>query len=228
MTSNESEKTKLCYQNDLKRITKDNSHGITSKSGDFEIDQENRENIDPLLMKVSPPKIQNKPDANDISPYRSRKRKRDEVDTDDEDDIVGPGWELLDPTPNVHDLFETFNRRFFKSKLVNVQVRWHKDDPTRTASCRNYSDGTIKIALNENLLSLRTRRDLVEVLLVSELSVYAFQFLNYFRKCFSIRILEARDDTCICVSAWDFRTGRRRAWTIFYEYDEANQQRVWC
>lgn len=40
--------------------------------------------------------------------------------------IVDERWELLDPHPNVHDLFVQFDAMFFERKLVNagVEVRW--------------------------------------------------------------------------------------------------------
>ena len=40
--------------------------------------------------------------------------------------IVDERWELLDPHPNVHDLFVQFDAMFFERRLVNagVEVRW--------------------------------------------------------------------------------------------------------
>lgn len=40
--------------------------------------------------------------------------------------IVDERWELLDPHPNVHDLFVQFDAMFFDRKLMNagVEVRW--------------------------------------------------------------------------------------------------------
>ena len=40
--------------------------------------------------------------------------------------IVDKRWELLDPHPNVHDLFVQFDAMFFERRLVNagVEVRW--------------------------------------------------------------------------------------------------------
>ena len=40
--------------------------------------------------------------------------------------IVDERWELLDPHPNVHDLFVQFDAMFFDRRLVNagVEVRW--------------------------------------------------------------------------------------------------------
>ena len=40
--------------------------------------------------------------------------------------IVDERWELLDPHPNIHDLFVQFDAMFFDRRLVNsgVEVRW--------------------------------------------------------------------------------------------------------
>ena len=40
--------------------------------------------------------------------------------------IVDERWELLDPHPNIHDLFVLFDAMFFERVLVNasVEVRW--------------------------------------------------------------------------------------------------------
>lgn len=40
--------------------------------------------------------------------------------------VVDERWELLDPHPNVHDIFVQFDAMFFERKLVNagVEVRW--------------------------------------------------------------------------------------------------------
>ena len=40
--------------------------------------------------------------------------------------IVDDRWELLDPHPNIHDLFVAFDGMFFERRLVEagVEVRW--------------------------------------------------------------------------------------------------------
>lgn len=43
--------------------------------------------------------------------------------------VVDERWELLDPHPDIHDLFVLFDAMFFERRLVNagVEVRWsHK------------------------------------------------------------------------------------------------------
>ena len=40
--------------------------------------------------------------------------------------IVDASWELVDPTPNIHQLFVDFDSMFFSGKLTNagVEVKW--------------------------------------------------------------------------------------------------------
>lgn len=40
--------------------------------------------------------------------------------------IVDASWEVVDPVPNIHQLFVDFDAMFFKSALVNsgVEVKW--------------------------------------------------------------------------------------------------------
>ena len=37
---------------------------------------------------------------------------------------VDPALELLDPNPNIHQLFQLFDTQFFWGKLVAVEVKW--------------------------------------------------------------------------------------------------------
>ena len=38
--------------------------------------------------------------------------------------LIDPVWELIDPVPDVHMLFCTFNDQFFWGKLRAVMVSW--------------------------------------------------------------------------------------------------------
>lgn len=38
--------------------------------------------------------------------------------------LVDPSWEMLDPNPNIFDLFLTFNHQFFWERLLGVEVKW--------------------------------------------------------------------------------------------------------
>ncbi|XP_056404065.1 DNA-dependent metalloprotease SPRTN [Hyla sarda] len=80
--------------------------------------------------------------------------------------VVDPSWELLDPSPNIHELFLQFNAMFFWGKLVGVEVKWsHR--MTLCAGVCSYEGrgGLCSIRLSKPLLMLRPRKDLVETLL---------------------------------------------------------------
>ncbi len=38
--------------------------------------------------------------------------------------IVDDTWELIDPVPNIHDLFLQFNQAYFDGLLAGVEVKW--------------------------------------------------------------------------------------------------------
>lgn len=38
--------------------------------------------------------------------------------------IVDESWELIDPVPNIHDLFLQFNDAYFDGRLAGVEVKW--------------------------------------------------------------------------------------------------------
>ncbi|XP_050293686.1 DNA-dependent metalloprotease SPRTN isoform X2 [Anthonomus grandis grandis] len=89
--------------------------------------------------------------------------------------LVDPSWEVIDPTPDVHVLFITFNKRFFWDKLGSVTVSWSK----RMTSCAGICSyqgrgGMCSITLSEPLLKLRPRKDLVETLLHEMIHAYLF------------------------------------------------------
>ena len=42
--------------------------------------------------------------------------------------IVDPVWELLDPLPDIHDLFVQFNIGYFDGMLGSVEVKWSASD----------------------------------------------------------------------------------------------------
>ena len=83
--------------------------------------------------------------------------------------IVDPEWEKIDPHPNIDVLFDQFDATFFGSKLrSHVKVRWSKPMKSRVGSCRRHEKtGYYVISLSWPLLELRSRRDIVESLLVS-------------------------------------------------------------
>lgn len=83
--------------------------------------------------------------------------------------IVHPDWETVDPTPDVHSLFGAFDIKFFQGKLRCVELEWSKRMYQCAGICyqrRNRMGMSIIIRLSEPLLKLRSRRNLIETLLV--------------------------------------------------------------
>ncbi|XP_972573.2 DNA-dependent metalloprotease dvc-1 [Tribolium castaneum] len=89
--------------------------------------------------------------------------------------LIDPSWELVDPTPDIHNLFIAFDQRFFWNKLVAVCVSWSKKMTSCAGIC-SYSGrgGLCSITLSEPLLKLRPRKDLVETLLHEMIHAYLF------------------------------------------------------
>ncbi|KAM7536206.1 hypothetical protein Aperf_G00000104582 [Anoplocephala perfoliata] len=85
--------------------------------------------------------------------------------------IVDPIWEIVDPTPDVHELFVDFDSRFFEGKLKSVKVFWSKRMTVTAGTC-SYDESQCSIRLSEPLLKLRPRRDLVETLLHEMIHAY--------------------------------------------------------
>ena len=42
--------------------------------------------------------------------------------------IVDPAWQLLDPLPDIHELFVQFNMTYFDGMLGSVEVKWSASD----------------------------------------------------------------------------------------------------
>lgn len=100
----------------------------------------------------------------------NNKRKNDEDDLNATQNLVHPDWETIDPTPDIYSLFGTFDIRFFQSKLQCVELEWSKRMYQCAGICyqrRNQTGMSITIRLSEPLLKLRSRRDLIETMLVS-------------------------------------------------------------
>ena len=38
--------------------------------------------------------------------------------------VVDESWEMIDPAPNIHDLFLQFNDAYFDGRLAGVEVKW--------------------------------------------------------------------------------------------------------
>lgn len=80
--------------------------------------------------------------------------------------VVDDSWELIDPIPDVRQLFLQFNDVYFNGLLASVEVRW---SPRMTLCaglcCYEGRGGLCSIRLSEPLLKLRPRKDLVQTLL---------------------------------------------------------------
>ncbi|XP_018568711.1 sprT-like domain-containing protein Spartan [Anoplophora glabripennis] len=89
--------------------------------------------------------------------------------------LVDPSWEVIDPTPDIHVLFLSFNDRFFWGALVTVCVSWSKRMTSCAGICSYQGRGGLcSITLSEPLLKLRPRKDLVETLLHEMIHAYLF------------------------------------------------------
>jgi hypothetical protein len=146
--------------------------------------------------------------------------------------LVDDSYELIDPNPNIHELFILFDQQFFWTALSTNAciVEWSKR-MTRYffrlflklqlyMSCQtplefifscagicqfNPKTHHCSIRLSEPLLKLRKRRDLIDTLLVRLLFYYGFQklFLNYI----------ARNDSRIYFPDW-WCTDFRQRWFV--------------
>jgi hypothetical protein len=76
--------------------------------------------------------------------------------------------EPFDPFPHIHALFQSFNEAYFWNKLLRVEVQWSQK-MTLCAGLCYYETHTnfCSIRLSEPLLKFRSRKDLINTLLVS-------------------------------------------------------------
>lgn len=80
--------------------------------------------------------------------------------------VVDESWELIDPIPDIRQLFVQFNETYFDCKLACVEVKW-STRMTRCAGLCRYKrrEGLCCINLSQPLLKLRPRKDLINTLL---------------------------------------------------------------
>lgn len=105
----------------------------------------------------------------------NKKRKNDDNDLNATQNIVNPEWETVDPTPDIYSLFGAFDIKFFQGKLKCVELEWSKRMYQCAGICyqrRNRMGMSVIIRLSEPLLKLRSRRDLIETMLVNENSIF--------------------------------------------------------
>lgn len=111
--------------------------------------------------------------------------------------LVHPSWEFEDPTPDIHTLFDKFNEKFFFKKLASVELEWSKKMYSCAGICysrRNNYGMSCTIRLSEPLLKLRSRKELLETLLVNWYPLKYVIIIIIKNSFFS-----ARDDSCFYV-----------------------------
>ncbi|CAG9809173.1 unnamed protein product [Chironomus riparius] len=104
---------------------------------------------------------------------------RTQMDLNSTQSLVDPDWELIDPVPNIHNLFHTFNFKFFNGNLGCVELEWSKRMYQCAGICysrRSRGQMSCVIRLSEPLLKLRSRKELIETLLHE--MIHAFNFIR--------------------------------------------------
>lgn len=93
--------------------------------------------------------------------------------------LIDPSWELIDPNPDLHTLFLTFDKQFFWGRLYQVEVKW-SPRMTLCAGVCSYEGrgGLCSIRLSLPLLKLRPRKDMIETLLHEMIHAYLFVTAN--------------------------------------------------
>ncbi|EJW89005.1 hypothetical protein WUBG_00085 [Wuchereria bancrofti] len=80
--------------------------------------------------------------------------------------LVDPIWETIDPTPDLHALFQQYDDSFFGGRLAACEVKWSSRMTVSAGLCSFESKGRFcSIRLSKPLLQYRPRKDLVETLL---------------------------------------------------------------
>ncbi|KAG2768280.1 hypothetical protein PC129_g12582 [Phytophthora cactorum] len=90
-------------------------------------------------------------------------------------DLLAPENEYLDPNPDLHSLFQEYNRMFFEGRLAGCEVKWSKRMTLCAGLCSfQPRSGFCSIRLSEPLLKLRPRSDMVNTLLHEMIHAYVF------------------------------------------------------
>ena len=137
----------------------------------------------PLLPPIPPLKDEGRPDSQQQKTQRNDDQllarrptpKQEYARMPYELSVVDPQWEVLDPTPNVHELFMQFNGLFFDDKLSLATVSW-SPRMTLCAGVCSYDGQACSIRLSVPLLKLRPRSDLVQTLLHEMIHGYLFLY----------------------------------------------------
>ncbi|XP_055296873.1 DNA-dependent metalloprotease SPRTN-like [Sitodiplosis mosellana] len=101
------------------------------------------------------------------------------LDLDKVTNIGHPCWELLQPNPDIHEMFDEYNNLFFGGILnFRVVLDWHSlpgnaaTNAGATKPPENVRNGRMSISLNKNLLVVRSRRETIEILLHEMIHAY--------------------------------------------------------
>eukprot|EP00049_Salpingoeca_infusionum_P016177 m.327861 g.327861 ORF g.327861 m.327861 type:complete len:413 (-) comp16026_c4_seq1:60-1298(-) len=89
--------------------------------------------------------------------------------------VTDDAWELIDPNPDIHELFQIYNTLFFDGKLACAEVKW-SPRMTRCAGICSFDSQLCSIRLSVPLLRLRPRSDLINTLLHE--MIHGFLFLT--------------------------------------------------
>jgi predicted SprT family Zn-dependent metalloprotease len=84
---------------------------------------------------------------------------------------------MIDPIPDIHALFVSFNGKFFKGSLACVELEWSKKMYQCAGICyskRSRGAMSCIIRLSEPLLKLRSRKELIETLLHEMIHAWNF------------------------------------------------------
>ncbi|XP_004363532.1 zinc finger RAD18 domain-containing protein C1, partial [Capsaspora owczarzaki ATCC 30864] len=93
--------------------------------------------------------------------------------------VISDEYELLDPHPDVHALFQMFDSELFQSRLTGVVLQWSKRMTLCAGLCKYEGRGGLcSISLSEPLLKFRSRKELVETLLHEMIHAYLFVTAN--------------------------------------------------
>ena len=95
--------------------------------------------------------------SNKRRPSSSISHRGRDVETDDE-------LEQTDPTPDIDMLMQKLNKKYLRGKLPPILLRW-SNRLTYTAGYTKFDGKTACIVLSAPLLSLRSRKDLIDTLL---------------------------------------------------------------
>lgn len=91
------------------------------------------------------------------------------LDLDLVENFVHPYWELLDPNPDIEQLFQQCNKLFFggqftKEDTCKLTLEWMN---TKTDLAGEFNPKNTKIHLFDNVLKKYLRKDIIDTFIVS-------------------------------------------------------------